>query len=120
MRINSFKPNTLTPEQIVDHIKDISRLPDQGLQIGDIVYSEYYKCVGSIARLSKHNPDYTQPCYVLARLDGNKEEFVFGVHEHNWHHSGEHTIKYNRLIKLNFTEWKDMRTYSTKTGELIK
>ena len=100
-----------------EQIKKASRLPDQGLKIGDVVYSEYYQLVGRIARLSPIQEIPDNPSYVLSDMRDPSKEICFGTREHNWHHSTGGALKYNRLVKLN--TWDDFPSYSTSTGEII-
>lgn len=100
---------------ILDKIKSESRLPDQGLEVGDIVYSEYHKVVGRISRLSLHQEIEGNPSYVLSDLISN-EEICFGVREHNWHYTSTHAIQYSRLIKLEFPTVQ----FNIETGELLQ
>lgn len=101
----------------IDKIKKNSRLPDQGLKIGDVVYSEYYQLAGRIVRLSSVQEISDNPSYVLSEIRDPTKEICFGVREHNWHHTGSETLKYNRLVKLN--GWEDFPEYYQETGELV-
>lgn len=100
-----------------EKIKATSRLPDQGLEIGNIVYSEYYQVVGRIVRLSPTQDIQDNPSYILSEIKDATREICFGVREHNWHHSADGCLKYDRLVKLN--TWDDLPTYSTETSEVI-
>lgn len=100
-----------------DKIKKNSRLPDQGLKIGDVVYSEYYQLAGRIVRLSPIQEISDNPSYVLSEIRDPIKEICSGVREHSWHHSTGRCLKYNRLVKLN--TWDDFPSYSTETGELV-
>lgn len=103
-------------KEIFDKIKAASKLPDQGLEIDDIVYSEYYNTVGRIVRLSSVQDLPDNPRYVLSEVRDPTNEIVFGVTEHNWHYT-ETGLRYSRLIKLNLQRWDELPEYSIVTGE---
>lgn len=103
----------------IDNIKHKTRLPDQGLQINDIVYCEYHCKIGRICRMSEIQEIPDNPRYVLAHIKTGRE-FLFGVREHEWHYASNKTLKYSRLVKLNLSNWKDLPEYSIETCEIIQ
>lgn len=105
-------------DEIFEKIKRNSRLPDQGLEVGDVVYSEYYNVVGRISRTSEVQEIIDNPRYVLSEVHNPEKEICFGVREHMWTHV-EGGLKYSRLVKLTMKDWKSLPTYSTETGDLI-
>jgi hypothetical protein len=106
-------------DEIFNKIKLNSRLPDQGLKVGDVVYSEYYNLIGRISRTSEVQEIIDNPRYVLSEVHNTEKEICFGVREHMWSHVPG-GLKYSRLVKLTINGWDSLPVYSTETGELVE
>jgi len=97
-----------------------TRLPDQGLKVGDIVYSQYYDRLGKICRMSPIQDDPTNPSYVLSNVYNQDIEILFGVREHNWHYVDTNKLRYSRLIKFDLPSFDSCSDYelTPKLGEV--